>query len=326
MQLTPSNSYLKKIPSPTGPDNDFMNRLDKNASSSLVEKLPELQFSTPFGGNEAAYEPVCRSSLFVPMHYEKGYSYPLIVWLSDTGKPCDRISRVMPKISLRNYFGVAPFQTTSGSTPSFDEFEDANFDMALMDSESFNEQMVEDFLDEEFADEELMSGQQDPDSQASMSVPSDPDLQDEAIEKMFSSIEEISLRYNICPDRIFLAGTGEMADLAAQTAVRHSNSFAGLILLGGSMPDQEKLFGDLRAARRLPVFIGQSRDDANFSEDQLCDTLKMLHVAGFSATARQYPGSERMHERMLHDIDVWVMELINGFDMTRTESPVSDQN
>ena len=53
-------------------------------------------------------------SVFVPMHYEKNYSYPLIVWLHSDGEGSAEVQRIMPKASTRNFVGVAP-QSTVGN-------------------------------------------------------------------------------------------------------------------------------------------------------------------------------------------------------------------
>ena len=47
-------------------------------------------------------------SFFVPMHYEKNHSYPLVVWLHSNGDDSEQLQRMMPATSLRNYVGVAP--------------------------------------------------------------------------------------------------------------------------------------------------------------------------------------------------------------------------
>lgn len=46
--------------------------------------------------------------LFSPLHYESGYSYPLLVWLHGVGDDERQLLRVMPTISMRNYVAVAP--------------------------------------------------------------------------------------------------------------------------------------------------------------------------------------------------------------------------
>jgi phospholipase/carboxylesterase len=47
-------------------------------------------------------------SLFMPIHYEPGYAYPLIVWLHGSGSDESQLSLIMPLVSMRNYVGVAP--------------------------------------------------------------------------------------------------------------------------------------------------------------------------------------------------------------------------
>jgi phospholipase/carboxylesterase len=47
-------------------------------------------------------------SLFVPLHYEKNYAYPLIVWLHSDGDNERQLKRIMPLVSLRNYVAIAP--------------------------------------------------------------------------------------------------------------------------------------------------------------------------------------------------------------------------
>lgn len=55
-----------------------------------------------------ARSPSCRPAAFCPLHYERGYAYPLIVWLHAPGESEDELRRVMQRISLRNYVAVAP--------------------------------------------------------------------------------------------------------------------------------------------------------------------------------------------------------------------------
>lgn len=46
--------------------------------------------------------------LFVPVHYEPRYAYPLIVWLHSGGSDAGELTRIMPRLSLRNFAGAAP--------------------------------------------------------------------------------------------------------------------------------------------------------------------------------------------------------------------------
>lgn len=236
-------------------------REKKEASISIM--LPKIDIHQSIV-NEENESNSNNASIFVPMHYAKGYAYPLIVWLPGTNTKARKISRVMPSISLRNYFGVSP---------------------------------------------QMLAG-------------SDSDLEN----NIFSGIAKVKKRYNICDNRIFIAGCGVGGCHALSLGMKHPNAFAGVISLCGSVPRANSILGSLRTSRKLPVFMSQSRGDAFFSEEDLCNDLKLLHVGGFSVTARQYPGESQLNDQMLHDLDVWIMEIINGFDMTKTDQAVGDWN
>lgn len=47
-------------------------------------------------------------TLFIPMHYEPGYAYPLVVWLHGRESNERQLHRIMPLVSLRNFVAVAP--------------------------------------------------------------------------------------------------------------------------------------------------------------------------------------------------------------------------
>ena len=47
-------------------------------------------------------------AIFAPLHYERGYAYPLIVWLHGQGGNERQLQRIMPLVSMRNYVAVAP--------------------------------------------------------------------------------------------------------------------------------------------------------------------------------------------------------------------------
>ncbi len=44
---------------------------------------------------------------FCPLHYERNYAYPLLVWLHGPRDDESQLRRIMPQVSLRNFVGVA---------------------------------------------------------------------------------------------------------------------------------------------------------------------------------------------------------------------------
>jgi phospholipase/carboxylesterase len=69
----------------------------------------------------ASSETQCRGvphTVFVPLHYEPNYAYPLLVWLHGPHDDERQVQRVMPELSLRNYVGVGP-RAGSRDEPGF---------------------------------------------------------------------------------------------------------------------------------------------------------------------------------------------------------------
>jgi len=57
-------------------------------------------------------------ALFAPLHYERNYAYPLIVWLHGPDDSESQLKRIMPLVSLRNYVAIAPRGTMASSETS----------------------------------------------------------------------------------------------------------------------------------------------------------------------------------------------------------------
>lgn len=202
-------------------------------------------------------------SVFLPMHYEKNYAYPLIVWLHSNGESVDQIQAVMPSVSMQNFIGIAP------AAPALDR--------------ELNQMWLQ-----------------------------EPMIIDEANEAVVQAIDYATTRFKINPQRIFLAGAEQGATMAFRLAFQRPDLFGGVISLNGPLPTEQSLLGDWTRCRDLPVFWAHCRDSADFDQSTLCEQLKLLHVAGFSVTLRQYPGFKMMSDKMLSDCNAWVMESIES--------------
>ncbi len=75
-------------------DADELSRLE------LKQELNFRLFETP--------EKPAHRSTFVPLHYERNYAYPLLIWLHSSGSDEQQLKQIMPKVSLRNFVAVAP--------------------------------------------------------------------------------------------------------------------------------------------------------------------------------------------------------------------------
>jgi phospholipase/carboxylesterase len=200
-------------------------------------------------------------SVFVPVHYEANYSYPLIVWLHSNGDDSLQLHRVMPSVSIRNYIGVAP-QAPAGDT-----------------QRGF-------FWDQT------------------------PATIESAHASVMMAIDHASVRFNISQPRIFVAGFGAGGEMAFRIAFQRPELFAGVISINGPLPVGHAPLADLSLCRDLPVFWAHCRQSIEFLQDDLCKQLKLLHVAGFSVTLRQYPVGDQLFAHTLSDMDRWIMEAI----------------
>ncbi|MCG8447958.1 MAG: hypothetical protein MI725_00065 [Pirellulales bacterium] len=87
--------------------------------TALLTGSPESQLLTPvsdfdwFGNHQLPASSALTTSesaqcLYSPVHYEKGYAYPLIIWMHSAESNEEELWKVMPLISMRNYVAVAP--------------------------------------------------------------------------------------------------------------------------------------------------------------------------------------------------------------------------
>jgi phospholipase/carboxylesterase len=83
-----------------------MNRLrldfatDDPADNSAIQ-LEQARFEVPSFSS-------LPHALFAPLHYERNYAYPLVVWLHGPGDDERQLQRIMPLVSMRNYVAIGP--------------------------------------------------------------------------------------------------------------------------------------------------------------------------------------------------------------------------
>ena len=83
-----------------------MNRIQQSPPTAKELAIPSVYAVDAAMFSPAAEKANC--SLFVPLHYERNYAYPLIVWLHGSGADENQLKRIMPLISTRNYAAVCP--------------------------------------------------------------------------------------------------------------------------------------------------------------------------------------------------------------------------
>ncbi|HEX6963883.1 MAG TPA: alpha/beta hydrolase-fold protein [Lacipirellula sp.] len=93
-----------------------MNRLHQPKASTSAPSPASQSFLVkgsaprPFGrsGSQRREQVDPHYALFAPLHYERGYAYPLLVWLHNEGGNERELRQLMPHVSVRNYVAAAP--------------------------------------------------------------------------------------------------------------------------------------------------------------------------------------------------------------------------
>ncbi len=243
-----------------------------------IEQLAKLKASwsgTPppdVAAGTFSCSPSCgEHAVFVPLHYESGYAYPLLVWLHGTGSDQQQLMRVMPLVSMRNYVGVAPQGTASQRTGCAAGTEVAG--------SGFRWEQTDDQIRE-------------------------------AEQRIFDCIAAVRRDYHVDPRKIFVAGFDCGGTMAFRVALEHPGYFAGVLSLGGRFPSQRNPLARLNEVRSLPVFLASGRHGTKYPTETVCEHLRLLHTAGMPVTLRQYPCADELSPLMLADMDRWIMEQV----------------
>jgi phospholipase/carboxylesterase len=64
--------------------------------------------TTSFAARRSLRDELSPFATFEPVHYERGYAYPLVVWLHGACGSERELRLVMPRVSTRNYVAIAP--------------------------------------------------------------------------------------------------------------------------------------------------------------------------------------------------------------------------
>ena len=102
-----------------------MNRALAEVTTSLVADTKDFQVPTSWEDTEWAVPGLLTSptdsihATFVPVHYESGYAYPLIVWLHEDRDNESVLPEVMAGVSTRNHLAVAPRGTIKRDENSY---------------------------------------------------------------------------------------------------------------------------------------------------------------------------------------------------------------
>ena len=135
---------------------------------------------------------------------------------------------------------------------------------------------------------------------------------DFAADTVLATIDMARCRANINSQKIFVGGYGAAGTMAFRVALTHPDLFCGVASINGPLPQGFAPLGRWSSSRNIEVFWSQYRKSDEFNQDILCRQLKLLHVAGFSVTLRQYPGGDELTGNALADMNRWIMQMFDS--------------
>jgi phospholipase/carboxylesterase len=224
-------------------------------------------------------------ALFAPLHYERNYAYPLIVWLHGRSDDETQLKRVMPLVSLRNYVAIAP-RGTAPSSVRFPATETSHAD----DEQSPSQAAVLPRFEWRQSESHIHLAEQ----------------------RVLECLAAARSRFHVATDRVFLAGYDCGGTMALRLALREPRRFAGVLSLGGRFPVGHAPLARLAEARHLSIWLACTRASQHYPSEAVCDDLRLIHSAGLSVMLREYPGADGLPPQMLSDMDRWLMEQITG--------------
>jgi phospholipase/carboxylesterase len=137
-----------------------------------------------------------------------------------------------------------------------------------------------------------------------------PEGVESAMEAALECLAEANERFHVHPRRIFVAGDGAGGTMALRLALLLPEQFAGVVSLGGPLPRGGAPLRRLNHARQTPVMLSYSRRSSSYPEAAVGEDLRLLHAAGFDLHLRQYPAGEGLTDKMLGDMDRWIMDKV----------------
>jgi phospholipase/carboxylesterase len=130
--------------------------------------------------------------------------------------------------------------------------------------------------------------------------------------RVHQAIDVARQRYNVNPQRLFLAGLGDGGTMALRLALSEPERFAGVASIGGAFPQNCAALSRLNAARDLPLLIMRGLESTDYPESQMCDEIRLFHAARMQVHMRQYTCGDDLIVPMLRDLDSWLMEQVTG--------------
>lgn len=121
------------------------------------------------------------------------------------------------------------------------------------------------------------------------------------------AVRRFEQRYNIHPDRVYLAGLREAGQAALHVLQDQPARYAGAILVHHEIRSSDINLTKFRQLQGKRVLQMNAASFAPLPQFDAREIARTLHSAGMSLASRQYPSSQPFPRTLLLDIDRWIM-------------------
>ena len=133
-----------------------------------------------------------------------------------------------------------------------------------------------------------------------------------AHEEVLSAIEDAQNRFSVHSKRVVLAGYKTGGTMALRIAQRDPSRFAGVISLGGPLPQGFRSLGNLDELRqrRLPMLWQYAMQCPSYSESSLQSDLRSVSITQAQLEVRKYTVDDEMDKAILSEMNDWIMSRV----------------
>lgn len=137
-----------------------------------------------------------------------------------------------------------------------------------------------------------------------------PDGLVEARERVVSLLEELDRRLGGTPESTILGGFSQGAMLSCDVVLRTTRSFAGLVLLSGTLLAKKEWLPLLPKRRGLPVLMSHGSQDSLLPYSMAEQLRDLLSRAGLLVEWVGFRGAHEIPEMVLHRLSAFIRRVL----------------
>jgi predicted esterase len=130
-------------------------------------------------------------------------------------------------------------------------------------------------------------------------------------EELHASVRQLRKEFHINGERIFLAGAGDGGTLAWDLFLARPEWFAGVAVLDGHFPWHRRPLRRYHELRGKHVFLATDAQDSA-AVTQAEQVGRLLYTAGLEVSVRCHVPGPRRPRSLMRNIDYWIMQSIGG--------------